>query len=212
MKDKTIKQVFNTLLSVMAVIACAQALSASALTLTLASGASTDTLTTSSGLTYVADDLYTFNVTVGSWTVTGTIVGLADGVLDIGGIASSSSGLTKLTITGSDTFTGPKQVTTIDGIAGVGLLGSANGQYILTGESIPLNFPIVAGHSFGGDFPDKTLVTSTISETITFSPLKIPFKVSFDGGVNVVPEGATTVALLGFALIGVEGARRKFRK
>jgi hypothetical protein len=206
------KPIFKTLLWVLAAIACTQAQSSCALTLTLTSGASTDTLTTTSGLTYVADDLYAYNVTIGGWTVTGTIVGLADGVLDIGGIASSSSGLTKLTITGSDTFTGPKPVTTIDGIAGIGLLGSANGQFILTGESSPLNFPVTAGHSFSGNFPDKTLVASSISETITFSPLKDPFKVSFDGGVNIVPEGATTVALLGFALIGVEGARRKFRK
>jgi hypothetical protein len=56
------------------------------------------------------------------------------------------------------------------------------------------------------------LTTQTVTETITFSPTMTPFRVSFDGGVNVVPEGATTVALLGFALVGVEGVRRKFRK
>jgi hypothetical protein len=156
--------------------------------------------------------LVTYSGVVGDWTVsvTGTskpLIGSdASPEIDLGVGAAITQGPGQLFVSLSDTFP-----STPNGRGVVGAIGgtSTAGSVAATipgadpfGFSRPGGFAMATGSIPGGGVP------ITISAVISHERAGIS---SFDFGASV-PDGGTTLSLLGIVLLGLAGAQRKLRK
>jgi hypothetical protein len=173
----------------------------------------------------------TFIGVIGTWIVN-VSTGISDPILgsptdphmDLNSVnVNVSGGAGTLTIWFSDDFFGPTSQSMDASIGGTINLapGStlnyttyASGTNALFAETSPLTSQSFTAGSFSGD-ASGSFPTSPFPAPYSLTQ-KVEINHSAQGSTSFnasqqVPDGGTTVALLGFALLGVEGLRRKLR-
>lgn len=156
-----------------------------------------------------------YNGSVGGWSINVT-TGIAGGtstqpILDLNSVDMySGTGPGKLIITWTQDGLGPLLGTGVNEVGGTLLPGiSGNFQMFVNGQSVSSQdfssspFAGTASADLGG-------ATGTLGLQATLTATSHGL-ISFDSQacVSSVPDGGTTIALLGFALVGVEGLRRR---
>lgn len=167
------------------------------------------------------------------FSITSVTGGVGDSVSDLGYISSVSPGFT----IGSVTHVG---ATYYAGVTGSGVLHISDGTKLLTGDLtwtdisttgaggtinvnavLNLTSIVYAGSSqtdltaLAAPGIGTEVVTFQFTSTETLTALKTHnIGTSFSGSISspAVPDGAMTMALLGFAMMGVEGLRRRVCK
>jgi hypothetical protein len=177
-------------------------------------------LTLSDGIHTVSVDTTTgfanYNGAIGDWSINVT-TGIAGGtstqpILDLNSIdLYTGSGPGKLIITWTQNGLGPLLGTGVNQVGGTLYSGvSGNFQMLLNGTSIS-SMDFSSSPFAGSASGDLAGASGTLGLQATLTA-NASGMISFDSQATVssVPDGGTTVALLGFAIVGVEGLRRRF--